>query len=81
MGPLLSSWVGDSSSGPTGSHPPTAPPTTAIRGDASSKLGHFQDSDSLDPCLAFYFHQFPQQAKESLDHLPLAETFFLLEPR
>lgn len=73
-------WRDSFSSGPTGSHPSTAPPTTAIRGDASSKLGHLQDSDSLDPCLAFYFHQFPQQAKESLDHLPLAETFFYWNP-
>lgn len=37
------------SPGPTGSHPPTTPPTTTIRGNASCKLGNFQDSDSLRP--------------------------------
>lgn len=76
--PLWASWGGWG----TPLQDPLPAPTTTLRLQPPSEgrpLVSWEISKTgtpWNPCLTHHFHRFPQQVKESLDHLPLAETFF-----
>lgn len=80
--PLWASWGGWG----TPLQDPLPAPTTTLRLQPPSEgrpLVSWEISKTgtpWNPCLTHHFHRFPQQVKESLDHLPLAETFFFFFP-